>query len=105
MTISSIALVNSPYTNVAKGSSKPSNPDALYIGEITRIVAGRAIVKIPKLNPLNELGPCDIFYENAQIGDTVLCSYIDGRYEHLVIIAKKHLATNACEILENRIFS
>lgn len=90
MAISNIALANSSFTNPTKGSSKPSNPDALYIGIISRIVGNRAIVKIPKLNPVSEFGPCDIYGDMPLVGQQVLCSYIDGRSEHIVILANKY---------------
>lgn len=106
MSISDIALANSNFTNRAKGSSRSSNANSTYIGIVTRIVGDRVILKIPKLNPVAEFGPCDIYCDLPNVGQNVLCGYIDERFEHLVVLAKKYTTeTNANDILETQVFS
>jgi len=105
MSIANIAINNSTYTNSAKGSSRLSNPAATYVGIITRIVGSQVILQIPKLNSVIEFGPCDVYCEFPQVGENVLCSYIDGRYDHIVVIAKKNVLNVDIEnILEARVF-
>jgi hypothetical protein len=106
MSISDIALANSNFTNRAKGSSRSSNANSTYIGIVTRIVGDRVILRIPKLNPVTEFGPCDIYCDLPNVGQNVLCGYIDERFEHLVVLAKKYTTeTNANDIIETQVFS
>lgn len=105
MSISSSALVNSTFTNPAKGSSRISDPNTKYVGIITRIVGSQVILKIPKLNAVTEFGPCDVYCEFPKIGDSVICGYIDGRFEHIVVFGKKATVNdNGEEILQNQVF-
>jgi len=93
------------YTNPTKGSSKLSNPTAIYIGTVTRVTGSQVILKIPKLNPVSEFGPCDVYCQFPVVGENVLCSYIDGRYEHIVVLAKKTLSdTSLSDMVESQVF-
>jgi hypothetical protein len=105
MSISSSAINNSLYTNPAKGSSRLPDPASTYVGVVTRIIGSQVILQIPKLNSVIEFGPCDVYCEFPQLGDSVLCSYIDGRFDHIVVFAKQNLLTTSAEsVMENRVF-
>lgn len=86
MSISNLALASSNLSNPSKGSSKPISQNSNYIGIVTRIVGTKTIIKIPKLNALQEFGPCDVYGTFPAVGDNVLCSYIDNRLDHIVVI-------------------
>ena len=106
MSIYSTSMGTSEYINPTKGSSKPSNPTATYVGVVTRIIGSQVILKVPKLNAISEFGPCDVYCEFPSVGDSVLCSYIDGRFDHIVVLAKKTLApTSVSTIIESQVFS
>lgn len=105
MSISNSAINNAAYTNPTKGSSRLSDPAATYIGIVTRIIGSQVILQIPKLNSIVEFGPCDVYCEFPQLGDKVLCSYIDARYDHIVVFAKQNLLNTSAEsVMENRVF-
>jgi hypothetical protein len=92
------------FTNPTKGSSRPSNPNSTYVGVVTRIIGNQVILKIPKLNSSAEFGPCDVYCEFPVVGNFVLCGYVDNRYEHIVVTAKKYDPANGSSIIENRVF-
>lgn len=77
------------FTNPSKSSSKQSSQNSIYIGIVTRIIDGKVIVKIPKLNPSTEFGPCMVFGNFPSVGDYVACSYIDNRYENIIVFGSK----------------
>jgi hypothetical protein len=105
MSLFSAASSSGNFTNPTKGSSRPSNPNSTYVGIVTRVVGSQVIVRIPKLNASAEFGPCDVYCEFPSVGDFVLCGYVDNRYEHIVVAAKKHNPVeNESSIIENRVF-
>lgn len=105
MSIFSTSIGTAEYVNPTKGSSKQSNPTALYVGIVMRVVGSQVILKIPKLNAISEFGPCDVYCQFPEVGEHVLCSYIDGRYDHIVVLAKKTLSgTSLSEIVESQVF-
>jgi hypothetical protein len=105
MSIFNASMGTTEYTNPTKGSSKMSNPESVYVGTVTRVVGSQVILRIPKLNAVSEFGPCDVYCQFPVVGENVLCSYIDGRYDHIVVLAKKTLPnTSVNTIVESQVF-
>jgi hypothetical protein len=76
------------FTNPLKGSSaKKSNP-GFYLGKVVRVTGG-IYVSIPTLSPGSTFGPCKTFVSHPVLNQTVLCGFLDNKFDEVVILGKE----------------
>jgi hypothetical protein len=78
----------SRFTKSTKGSSVKPIKNGHYIGKVSR-TSGGIFVKIPKVAPGVTFGPCKKFFSEAlAVGDSVLCTFIDNKFDEVVLVGK-----------------
>jgi hypothetical protein len=75
------------FSNSMKGSSSKGNPAGLYLGKVVR-VSGGIYISIPSLAPGSTFGPCKTFGTYPVIGQSILCGFLDGKFNEPVVIGK-----------------
>ena len=70
-----------------KASSRKPQPGGLYRGYVVRDTGG-IFVEVPTVAPGQKFGPCDVFGPYPKNGDTVLCAFLDNRFDELVVLGK-----------------
>jgi hypothetical protein len=77
------------FTKSNKGSSVKPIKNGHYIGKVSR-TSGGIYVKIPKIAPGITFGPCKKFFaESLAVGDNVLCTFIDNKFDEVVLVGKQ----------------
>jgi hypothetical protein len=74
-----------------KASSRRPQPGGLSLGKVTRDTGG-IFVEVPKVAPGQTFGPCVVFGPYPKDGDTVLCAFLDNKFDEVVVLGK---ATNS----------
>lgn len=75
------------FSNPMKGSSSKSGPTGLYLGVVVR-VSGGIYISIPTLATESTFGPCKTFGSYPVFGQSVLCGFLDGKFNEPVVIGK-----------------
>jgi hypothetical protein len=76
------------FTNPLKGSSSKSKTPGFYLGKVTRVTGG-IYVSVPSVAPGSTFGPCKTFCSQPVMGQTVLCGFLDGKFNEVVILGKE----------------
>ena len=75
------------FSNPMKGSSAKGNAAALYLGKVVRINGG-IFISIPSIAPGSTFGPCKVFGVYPVVGQSVLCGFLDGKFNEPIVIGK-----------------
>lgn len=77
------------FSNTGKASSRRPRPGGMYVGKVVRISDTGVFVQIPSVAPQTTFGPCTVFTTYPVLGQRVLCSFLDNRFDELVILGRK----------------
>jgi hypothetical protein len=72
------------------GFTQPDGPDpGMRLGKVTRVTGKGAFVEVASLAKGSEYGPCrhpaDV---DLAAGDTVLCTFLAGGHDELVVVVR-----------------
>jgi hypothetical protein len=70
-----------------KGASSKGSAAGLYLGKVVR-VSGGIFISIPSLAPGSTFGPCKMFGMYPVLGQSVLCGFLDGKFNEPVVIGR-----------------
>jgi hypothetical protein len=70
-----------------KASSRRPQPGGLSLGQVTRDTGG-IFVEVPQVAPGQTFGPCAVFGPYPKTGDTVLCAFLDNKFDEIVVLGK-----------------
>lgn len=76
------------FTNSSKASSRRPKTGGLYVGKVVRVNGG-IFVQIPSIAPQTTFGPCVVFSSFPILGQRVLCSFLDNKFDEVVILGRK----------------
>lgn len=76
------------FTNPLKGSPSKRGAPGFYLGKVVRITGG-IYVSIPTIATGSTFGPCKTFCPHPVLNQTVLCGFLDGKFNEVVILAKE----------------
>ena len=75
------------FSNPLKGASSEVSAPGLYLGKVVR-VSGGIYISIPSLAPGSTFGPCKMFGVYPVLGQSVLCGFLDGKFNEPVVISR-----------------
>lgn len=75
------------FSNSMKGASTKNGPAGLYLGTVERITGG-VFISIPTISPGSTFGPCKTFGVYPVLGQTVLCGFLDGKFNEPIVIGR-----------------
>jgi hypothetical protein len=61
----------------------------MYVGKVVRVSDKGVFVQIPSVAPQTTFGPCAVFTTYPVLGQRVLCSFLDNRFDEVVILGRK----------------
>mgnify|MGYP006276283001 CR=1 FL=1 len=76
------------FTNPLKGSPSKRGAPGFYLGKVVRVTGG-IYVSIPTIATGSTFGPCKTFCPQPVLNQTVLCGFLDGKFNEVVILAKE----------------
>jgi hypothetical protein len=76
------------FTNPLKASSPKHNLPGFYLGKVVRVTGG-IYVSIPTVSAGSVFGPCKTFCSHPVMNQTVLCGFLDNKFNEVVILGKE----------------
>jgi hypothetical protein len=76
------------FSNPLKGSSTKAGGPGFYLGKVVRVTGG-IFVTIPAVAAGSTFGPCKTFCAHPILGQTVLCGFLDNKFNEVVILGKE----------------
>jgi hypothetical protein len=77
------------FGNAKKASSRRPKTGGLYVGKVVRVSGNGVFVQIPSIAPQTTFGPCVVFSTYPTLGQRVLCSFLDNKFDEVVILGRK----------------
>lgn len=76
------------FTNPLKASSGKAQVPGFYLGKVVRVTGG-IYVSIPTVAAGSTFGPCKTFCSQPVLNQTVLCGFLDNKFNEVVILGKE----------------
>lgn len=77
------------FSSTGKASSRRPKPGGMYVGKVVRVSDKGVFVQIPSVAPQTTFGPCVVFTTYPVLHQRVLCSFLDNRFDEVVILGRK----------------